>query len=240
MKGNDNKRLPLFPGLFDAVPPRQALGGFNVIEKSLIDETTDTLCHQETKKTKEEIEFVKCGRKTKTRGFVVVLLCTNFASFSLVKRASCSFPSQVYRNCTPTISSRPWDIWQGISRLTTMHCVEQRRIPISLLLLLSARGERVFRLRRSGEGSPWRRLVMHHREHDWSNPSHETNYIPLSFLIDSYFFDFLLLLFCQGVTEGWWFLCTTHLRESNQRSDGENQKYKGRSLLLFLHWFNKL
>lgn len=79
-------------------------------------------------------------------------------------------------------------------------------------------------------------------------PPHKGNYIelhiplPLSIYI-SYIFLWLLLLllFCRGVTEElWWFLCTTHLRESNQRSDGENQKYRVRSLPLFLHWFNQL
>lgn len=57
---------------------------------------------------------------------------------------------------------------------------------------------------------------------------------------------FCLVFTALLVSDGWHgrgeiVLCsTTHLRESNQPSDGENQKYKGCSLLVFLHWFNQL
>lgn len=119
MKRNDNKRLP--PSSFTVYsmqwPTPTHRTSFNVIEESLIDETQQTRhTTRKPKRPKRKLGSLSTKEGTDQR--------FNVANFSFAKRVSYSFPSQVYRNCTPSISSRPWDIWHGISRPTTIHGVE--------------------------------------------------------------------------------------------------------------------
>lgn len=202
-------------------------------------QTIDTPYHQETRKPKRPKR--KLGSLSTKEGTDQRF---NVANFSFAKRASCSFPSQVYRNCTHSISSRPWDIWHGISRPTTIHGFENNvKFQLVCYSYWTQGGGGVsfkkIRRRSSRGADSW---CINASMIDPTYHTRRIIYLSPPFLIDCYFFDFffLLLLFCLRLRRRWWILCTPHLRESNQPSDGENQKYKGCSLLLFLHWFNQL
>jgi hypothetical protein len=113
-------------------------------------QTIDTPYHQETRKPKRPKR--KLGSLSTKEGTDQRF---NVANFSFAKRASCSFPSQVYRNCTHSISSRPWDIWHGISRPTTIHGFENNvKFQLVCYSYWTQGGGGVFRLKRSGEGPP--------------------------------------------------------------------------------------